>query len=116
MENQMLTEDPLRQVLLVHLANRRLSSHKEMVEFLMRWLEDPKEHIVYDGNTLKQLPESDKDMDLHAYGYTHICYSFNKMDDVEKLVLRAYFYSCEIERAKHTIKIHLLDEFVLDNK
>lgn len=116
MENQILTTDSLRQVLLVYLASRRLESHKEMVEFLMRWLEDPDENMVYDGNTLKLLPESSKDMDLYSYGYKHLCYSFNKMDNVEKLILRAYFYNCEIERAKHTIKIHLVDEFILDNK
>ena len=79
-------------VLILKILDERLHQcvHPCMLVFLKELIATGNAQAYYDGDHIKGLPESANDFPLYEYGYKHLISSFRDLNDLEKLLLKAY--------------------------
>lgn len=106
---------PLEKVILFSLYKRRKQVHPEMIDMLIRYVRDQDMSAYYDGNNITYMPTGPKSESFFKHGYDTFCSSFKDLNDLERLILKAYFLDCELNEIQYKIEDKTLNEF-LDNK
>jgi hypothetical protein len=85
--------NPLELIMLKSLLERKEQNvHPCMMDFLINCIESEYvQNWYYDGDHIKKIPESSKDIMIYKIGYDHLVSSFDELNDLERMILKAFF-------------------------